>query len=104
VQGSSSSVQDLGLLGRELLVGQHTLVAELPELLQLRDGVVLLGSRGSRRWRGVLGGHVLLVRLIALGVDVGVSLGEVLGLASLHTSGDRGCRSGDDRGAGDATK
>src|SRR6185436_11811576 len=58
--------EDLGLLGRELLVGQDALLVELAELLELGDRV---RRRGRCRWRRcllVLGLRLLLLVVVAL--------------------------------------
>ena len=45
-------------------------------------------------------GRLLLVRRLALGIDLGITVGVLLGLAALHAAGDGRCGPGNDRGAG----
>ncbi len=66
--------QDLGLLRRELLLGEDALVLELGQLAELREHVV--GGRGSGWRRGL---HVLRRGLRVLGGGLGV-LGRGLGV------------------------
>ena len=89
------SAEELGLLRRELRLGEDALLLELAELLELGDDV--------DRWRGRSrrGSHLLLVRRVALGGGLGVLVGELGGLASLHATADGGGGPGDDGGAGD---
>ena len=100
--------QELGLGGLELLVGQEALGLEVAEALQPADHVRLRRRRRRRSWGGrrrrgrLLLGHLGLVGLLLLGVDVGVTGGVLLGLAALHAPTHGGGGAGDDRGAGDA--
>lgn len=51
--GTGSHAEDLRLLGVELLLGEHAGRFQLPEILELLDGVLARGSSG--RWRRRLG-------------------------------------------------
>jgi len=73
------SAQDLGFLGRELLVGQHALLVELAELLELLDRVGRR-CRGSGRGSGV--GRLRLLVLL------GILLAPTPGLAARHAVAD----------------
>src|SRR3954447_26129022 len=53
--GVTSGSEHLGLLGGELLLSQHSFVAELAELLQPLDRVRLRGRRRRRLTVGLLG-------------------------------------------------
>jgi hypothetical protein len=91
----ASPAEDLRLLRGELRLGQDTLLLELGELLELLDPV---RGRGRGRRRRLLLIRLLVVGGVALGDDLGVAVGELLGLPALHPSADRGGRPRDDRG------
>src|SRR3954447_1704968 len=88
----ASDPEDLGLLRRELLLGEDALVLELGELLELLDGIRL---RLGRRRR---------VDLLRLRLGVGLLLRPAVGLPARDAVADRGGGSGDGCGAGDAAK
>ena len=81
----ASSAENLGLLCRELLVGQDARGVQLTELLELRDGV--------RRCRCGRGRRVLLLGLRG-------PARPLVGLAPGDVVGDVRCGSGNDCGAG----
>src|SRR6185312_4318289 len=92
--GAASHVEDLGLLRRELLLGEDALVLQRRELLELRDRVGL--GRGG-------GGRLLVDRLLGvllLRVLLVVLLRPARGLAARDAVADGGGRPGDDGGAG----
>src|SRR4051794_41924159 len=71
------AAQDPGLLDRELLVGQHTLLVQGAELAQLGDRVHGRRGRGGRgRRRRGLGVGRLVVAALLLGPAVGLAPGD----------------------------
>ena len=93
--GQSAS-EDLGLLGREFLLGEDPLRLQVGQLLQLRDLVVPI-VRGGWRCRRLL--VLLLLRRVAL-----LLLGPACRLAARHTVGNGGRRAGDYGRTGHAAK
>src|SRR3954451_3683478 len=90
------AVEDLGLLDGELLVGEHALLVQPGEVLELCDRVHRgRGRRGRRR-----GLRVLLL----LGLVVGALLLPAIRLPAGYAVAHRRRRAGDDGGAGDAAK
>src|SRR5436190_1696494 len=91
-----SAAQDPSLLGRELLVGEDSLLLQGGQLLELLDAILTAGSSRRSRSRGL---RVLLRRVGGL-----LLVAPALSLAPAHPVRDRGGGSGDDRGAGDTAK
>ena len=84
-----SNAQDLGLLRRELLVGEDALRVELRELLQLSD-IVGRGASRWRRWRGCRRWRGLRRLLLLVGLR-GRRLFVSLLLPARDSAADRGC-------------
>src|SRR5215210_1974026 len=83
----TSLAQELGLLDRELLVGEHAGTVQLGQVLELGDRV-RGRSRSGRRRRRLLVDRLLLVLLLLL-------VGPAVGLAPAHAVRYRRRRSGD---------
>src|SRR6185503_11324582 len=96
VSGSAatSAAQDLGLLGRELLLGEDALRLQVGQLLELSD--LLVARVLGRRRRGVRLLFWRVLRLLLLRPAPGLAAGDVVG----HV----GRRAGDHRRARDSAK
>src|SRR5437763_12888478 len=93
-----TSPEDQRLLSRKLLVGQHSLVAQLPQLRQARD--VVRGGAASSRWCGGGGSrcHGRLLSLVVglvllLGVDVRAMLAGHVGATADGGGAEQGTAS-----------
>src|SRR5215207_2709625 len=88
-----SARKDAGLLSSELLLGQHALVLQRGELLELLDATLSVAAGLSRRWRRCV--FLLGIRLLRA---------PSLSLATAHAVRHCGRRAGDNCGAGHPAK
>jgi hypothetical protein len=85
---ATSTAEDFGLLGGELLLGEYALVLQLGEFLELLYDVA---ATAGLRWRSTLDvAALLLVGALTIRHDLSVALGEALRLPPLNPAAHRG--------------